>query len=505
MLGKASAWLKLGEYEMWEIRIKQYFQIQDYALWEGKKVSIKNLGGRSPLMKALLLEAHKGSRIEDASEKHVAIDGTGIDWIDMQRMKFNKHGSHWHSQIIDKDWKEKFFYPANHVREEEPKKARENNDAPIIEDWVSDDEEEVEPIPKVERKTAIPTATKKESVKPEKPIRRSLSCPNAHKHMVPRAVLMKTGLKTVNNAKPVNTVRQNVNTARARGFNAVKPLACWVLRPIKPNGASLSNSQLNDKGFVDSGCSRHMSGNIAHLSDFKDFDGGPTEKERHLYQVYNTRTRKVQENLHIGFLENKPMIEGNGPKWLFDLDSLTQSMNYVPVVAGTFSNDFAGKQGVSKSSTSSQQDQDCIIKPIWKDASYFGDDAPRSGGGGSREDGSLEDNGTADQQVNTARPEVNFGSRDVSTVVPEVNTASLEDLDLKSWVAGVCVRVSRGAKGARVVVGRRSGANWGAEEGERSAEATTDDNGEVQITATIDGHSMSITEASLRRHLVLWI
>ncbi|GJS09903.1 hypothetical protein Tco_0366699 [Tanacetum coccineum] len=31
----------------------------------------------------------------------------------------------------------------------------------------------------------------------------------------------------------------------------------------------------------------------------------------------------------------------------------------------------------------------------------------------------------------------------------------------------------------------------------------TDDNGEVQITATIDGHSMSITEASLRRHLKL--
>ncbi|GJV16435.1 hypothetical protein Tco_1361758 [Tanacetum coccineum] len=37
----------------------------------------------------------------------------------------------------------------------------------------------------------------------------------------------------------------------------------------------------------------------------------------------------------------------------------------------------------------------------------------------------------------------------------------------------------------------------------RSAEASTDDNGEVQITATIDGHSMSITEASLRRHLKL--
>ncbi|GKB02326.1 hypothetical protein Tco_0830415 [Tanacetum coccineum] len=32
----------------------------------------------------------------------------------------------------------------------------------------------------------------------------------------------------------------------------------------------------------------------------------------------------------------------------------------------------------------------------------------------------------------------------------------------------------------------------------RSAEATTNENGEVYITATIDGHSMSITEASLR-------
>ncbi|GJW62521.1 putative ribonuclease H-like domain-containing protein [Tanacetum coccineum] len=31
--------------------------------------------------------------------------------------------------------------------------------------------------------------------------------------------------------------------------------------------------QQDDKGFVDSGCSRHMTGNIAYLSDFKEFDG----------------------------------------------------------------------------------------------------------------------------------------------------------------------------------------------------------------------------------------
>ncbi|GJX23307.1 putative ribonuclease H-like domain-containing protein [Tanacetum coccineum] len=156
------------------------------------------------------------------------------------------------------------------------------------------------------------------------------------------------------------------------------------------------------------------------------------------FRVYNIRTRKVQENLHVGFLENKPMLEGNGPKWLFDLDSLTQSMNYVPVVAGTFSNDFAGIQGVSESSTSSQQDQDnqdCIVMPIWKDASYFDDASPRSVAdaqiqdqNGTHDDCSLQNNGTADQQVNTASPEVNTGSREVSTAVPEVNTATPEDL-----------------------------------------------------------------------------
>ncbi|GJV36174.1 putative ribonuclease H-like domain-containing protein [Tanacetum coccineum] len=153
------------------------------------------------------------------------------------------------------------------------------------------------------------------------------------------------------------------------------------------------------------------------------------------FRVYNIRTRIVQENLHVGFLENKPMLEGNGPKWLFDLDSLTQSMNYVPVVAGTFSNVSAGIQGVSESSTSSQQDQDCIVMPLWKDASYFDDaslksvdDAQIQDQDGAHDDCSLQNNGTDDQQVNTASPEVNTGSREVSTAVPEINTATPEGL-----------------------------------------------------------------------------
>ncbi|GKC89556.1 putative ribonuclease H-like domain-containing protein, partial [Tanacetum coccineum] len=50
------------------------------------------------------------------------------------------------------------------------------------------------------------------------------------------------------------------------------------------------------------------------------------------FRVYNLRTRKVEENLHIRFLEDKPIIAGDGPKWLFDIDFLTKSMNYVPFV-----------------------------------------------------------------------------------------------------------------------------------------------------------------------------
>ncbi|GJS15142.1 hypothetical protein Tco_0409614 [Tanacetum coccineum] len=63
------------------------------------------------------------------------------------------------------------------------------------------------------------------------------------------------------------------------------------------------------------------------------------------FRVYNIITRKVEENLHIRFLEDKPIIVGDGPKWLFDIDVLTKSMNYVPVVAGTNSNDLVVSAG----------------------------------------------------------------------------------------------------------------------------------------------------------------
>ncbi|GKE68795.1 hypothetical protein Tco_1526867 [Tanacetum coccineum] len=56
------------------------------------------------------------------------------------------------------------------------------------------------------------------------------------------------------------------------------------------------------------------------------------------FRVFNSQTRKVEENLHVNFLENKPNVAGQGPNWLFDINSLTNSMNYQSVTAGNQTN-----------------------------------------------------------------------------------------------------------------------------------------------------------------------
>nr|GEY80194.1 hypothetical protein [Tanacetum cinerariifolium] len=61
------------------------------------------------------------------------------------------------------------------------------------------------------------------------------------------------------------------------------------------------------------------------------------------FRVFNKRTKRVEENLHVDLLENKAIEKGDSLNWLFDIDSLTKSMNYVlVVVAGTNSTIFLG-------------------------------------------------------------------------------------------------------------------------------------------------------------------
>ncbi|GJY98868.1 hypothetical protein Tco_0516298 [Tanacetum coccineum] len=155
--------------------------------------------------------------------------------------------------------------------------------------------------------------------------------PCVQKTMVPRAVLMKSGLKSLNTTRPVNTTnpkskinsarpmsyflksahlfvkrpinkettlnnsnfKQGVNTVKGKTINtaklnatvlnavkgkkvnAVKASACWVWKP-KQTASDQGNPQkeLEDRGVIDSGCSRLMTRNMSYLTDFKEIDRG---------------------------------------------------------------------------------------------------------------------------------------------------------------------------------------------------------------------------------------
>nr|GEU66610.1 hypothetical protein [Tanacetum cinerariifolium] len=56
------------------------------------------------------------------------------------------------------------------------------------------------------------------------------------------------------------------------------------------------------------------------------------------FRVFNNRTCIVQETLHVNFLENKPNVASSGPTWLFDIDSLTRTINYQRVTVGNQTN-----------------------------------------------------------------------------------------------------------------------------------------------------------------------
>ncbi|GJT19430.1 ribonuclease H-like domain-containing protein, partial [Tanacetum coccineum] len=81
---------------------------------------------------------------------------------------------------------------------------------------------------------------------------------------------------------------------------------------------------------------------IDHLGKFNGkadegfFVGYPINSKA--FRVFNSKTRIVEENLHVQFSENTPNIAGSRPNWLFDIDALTKSMNYKPVVVENQSN-----------------------------------------------------------------------------------------------------------------------------------------------------------------------
>ncbi|GJZ28583.1 ribonuclease H-like domain-containing protein [Tanacetum coccineum] len=67
------------------------------------------------------------------------------------------------------------------------------------------------------------------------------------------------------------------------------------------------------------------------------------------FRVYNLETKRVEENMYINFLENKPNVVGKGPNWLFDLDYLIDSMNYQHVRSENQANKTTGLEEANHS------------------------------------------------------------------------------------------------------------------------------------------------------------
>nr|GEW82794.1 hypothetical protein [Tanacetum cinerariifolium] len=294
------------------------------------------------------------------------------------------------------------------------------NDAPIIEEYESDNDDEHVTIPsKEQEKPSFAFVNTVEHVKTPRQIAKeqNICSQNPNPSKIDWNGLKSKRIASTSTARKVNTAKLKVNEIRPRHnvykshspirrpFNrttATKPnFAQHEVNTARDKSVSADGANrklllrpqqtLKGKGIVDSGCSRHMTGNKAYLVDYQDFNGGPVAfggtkclvlspdfklpdenqvllrvpRQHNMYnfnlnnivpfrglaclitkvtvdestkwhrskafRVYNLETKRVEENLHINFLENKPNVAEKGPTWLFDLDYLTGSMNYQPI------------------------------------------------------------------------------------------------------------------------------------------------------------------------------
>ncbi|GJW45009.1 putative ribonuclease H-like domain-containing protein [Tanacetum coccineum] len=118
------------------------------------------------------------------------------------------------------------------------------------------------------------------------------------------------------------------------------------------------------------------------------------------FRVFNSRTRIVEENLHIRFSKSTPNVVGSGPNWLFDIDALTRTMNYEPIVAGIQSNGFAcTKTSDNAGQARKEIEPDDEFKPSSDDGKKVDEDLRKDSEGIDQE---KKDNVNSTNNVNVA-------------------------------------------------------------------------------------------------------
>nr|GFA90935.1 zinc finger, CCHC-type, retrotransposon Gag domain protein [Tanacetum cinerariifolium] len=100
----------------------------------------------------------------------------------------------------------------------------------------------------------------------------------------------------------------------------------------------------------------------------------------------------------------------SGPDWLFDIDALTRTMNYEPIVAGTQPNGFAGAKASNNADPKSSQDDG--LKPSSDDGKKVDEDLRNKS---ECKDQEKEDNVNSTNNVNTVSSSVNtVGTNEVN-------------------------------------------------------------------------------------------
>nr|GEZ88178.1 hypothetical protein [Tanacetum cinerariifolium] len=287
----------------------------------------------------------------------------------------------------------------------------------LIEDWVSDLEEEYEGVPTQKAPSFVQTPehvkTPRPSVKPDydyyeknmvqKPIRNHvmrgnhqhyarMTHPNPHWHVVPTTVLTRSRLVPFTVARAVTTIVPHINVPRPRIAKTIVTKSHSPLRsPInhrpspKPSNfpqkvSTVKAPQVNainyglgpkkaltflfhvhgnpqhalkDKGVIDSGCSRHMTRNISHLFDFEEINRG--------YVAFGGNPKGGKITDPLGKFDGKA-DEG----FLVGYSS----MNYEPVVVGNQPNFSAGIQEHFNADKAREGNvQQYVLFPLWSTGS----------------------------------------------------------------------------------------------------------------------------------------
>ncbi|GJW18597.1 putative ribonuclease H-like domain-containing protein [Tanacetum coccineum] len=164
------------------------------------------------------------------------------------------------------------------------------------------------------------------------------------------------------------------------------------------------------------------------------------------YRVYNLVTKRVEVNLHVNFLEEKPNVKGVGYRWMFDIDYLTDSMNYIPMSLENQAKPHAGTstvtnhKGTSKVTNSAgnpntnafeeeDETEEPIIVPIavQHTAAKVGKRKPSTNS--KKEESALENKTTSTPSVNTGIGLINTGKFDASQHA-DSNDSDMPELEI---------------------------------------------------------------------------